>query len=309
MENGVQKLMNHARRFVYRTARPLDLARWKFHFENGSAQPVLEALAAFQNEDGGFGNAVELDYWNPVSSPIQTWKATEFLRECRVTDPQNEVIQGILKYLASGKDFDPIRRVWFQELKSNNDHPHAIWWTYKPEIIQCQYNPTASLTGFYLKYANRAEPFWATALQMAQETCRQWLTIGNDDMHVTSCMIELYEYCTEAQVEIGDMEALRQSLIKAVKFELDREAEQWDTGYVCMPSHFILSPQSMFYADNAELVHREINRILQRQLADGSFEVPWKWWTDYPEFEVAKTWWKADFCIKYGRMLKAFAQI
>lgn len=306
MNQDVSELMERSRRFVYRTARPLDLARWKFHFENGTVESVLQALTAFQNDDGGFGNAVELDYWNPNSSPIQTWKATEFLKECGVTDSQNDVIQGILKYLSSGREFDPVRRVWFQEVASNNDYPHAIWWTYKPEKVQCLYNPTASLAGFYLKYGDISNPFWTTALEIAREICRQWLTVGNDDMHVTSCMIELYEYCMAAQVEIGDMEALRQSLIGAVKMELEREADQWDDGYVCRPSHFILSPQSMFYPANAQLVHKEIKRILQRQLADGSFEVPWKWWTDYPEFEVAKTWWKADFCIKYGRMLKAF---
>lgn len=306
MSCDIQKLMDQAGRFVYRTARPLDLARWKFHFENGPVDSVLQALTAFQNEDGGFGNAVELDCWNPNSSPLQTWKATEVLKECGVVDSQNDVIQGILKYLSSGRDFDPVRRVWFQELASNNDYPHAIWWTYKPEKIQCRYNPTASLAGFYLKYGERSELFWTTALEIARETCRQWLTVGNDDMHVTSCMVELYEYCLEAQVEIGDMAALHQSLIEAVTFILNREADQWDDGYVCMPSHFILSPRSIFYASNAELVHKEMNRILQHQLPDGSFEVPWKWWTEYPEFEVAKMWWKADFCIKYGRLLKAF---
>ena len=308
MEQKALNLMEKAKRFIYRTARPLDLARWKFHFENGAVEHVLQALAAFQNEDGGFGNAVELDYWNPASSPIQTWKATKFLRECGVTDPQNEAIQGILKYLSSDKDFDTERCMWLQELPSNNEHPHAIWWTYKAEKIQCQYNPTASLAGFYLKYGNRQDPFYATALQIAQETCRHWLADRKDDMHVTSCLIDLYEYCTEANVNIGDMDALRQELIASVNYELEIEADQWDTGYVCMPSHFILSPQSMFYPTNAELVHKEIARIMQSQLPDGSFEVPWKWWTEYPEFEVAKTWWKADFCIKYVRLIQAFSE-
>lgn len=52
------------RRWMYRNARPLDLARWRFHFEGGGAAPVLEALSAYQNEDGGFGHALEADAWN-----------------------------------------------------------------------------------------------------------------------------------------------------------------------------------------------------------------------------------------------------
>ena len=47
---------NKARSFVYKNARPLDLARWKYLFEGGSKEDVLTALAAYQNEDGGFGH-------------------------------------------------------------------------------------------------------------------------------------------------------------------------------------------------------------------------------------------------------------
>ena len=36
-----------AREFIYRNARPLDLARWQYHFENGSGEAVLHALSSF----------------------------------------------------------------------------------------------------------------------------------------------------------------------------------------------------------------------------------------------------------------------
>ena len=42
------------RRWMYRNARPLDLARWRYHFENGGVSDVLQALSAYQNDDGGF---------------------------------------------------------------------------------------------------------------------------------------------------------------------------------------------------------------------------------------------------------------
>jgi len=57
------------RRWMYRNARPLDLARWQYHFENGGKDSVLKGLSVFQNEDGGFGHALEADSWNPNSSP------------------------------------------------------------------------------------------------------------------------------------------------------------------------------------------------------------------------------------------------
>lgn len=60
-----------ARNFIYKNARPLDIARWKYLFENGCREDVLLALAAYQNEDGGFGHALEPDCWNLNSSPFR----------------------------------------------------------------------------------------------------------------------------------------------------------------------------------------------------------------------------------------------
>ena len=70
---------HRARRFVYKNARPLELAKWQYHFENGSREAVLETLACYQNTDGGFGYGLEPDYWNPHSSPSQTYEATEII--------------------------------------------------------------------------------------------------------------------------------------------------------------------------------------------------------------------------------------
>lgn len=50
-----------ARKFIYKNARPLDLARWQYHFENGSREAVLQALQVYQNEDGGYGHGLEPD--------------------------------------------------------------------------------------------------------------------------------------------------------------------------------------------------------------------------------------------------------
>ena len=133
-----------ARVFVYRNARPLDLARWQYHFENGSKEAVLTALAAYQNEDGGFGHALEPDAWNPNSAPIQTWTATEILREIYFTDNTHPIIAGILRYLDSGAEFTG--HFWYNAPGSNNDYPHAPWWhTESDSTCHNDYNPTACL--------------------------------------------------------------------------------------------------------------------------------------------------------------------
>lgn len=105
MKKEYADVFENARKFIYRNARPIELACWRYHFENGTQEEVLTALSYYQNDGGGFGHGLEADCWNPYSSPIQTWQATEILRGIGFTDGGHAVIQGILRYLDSGSDF------------------------------------------------------------------------------------------------------------------------------------------------------------------------------------------------------------
>lgn len=104
------------------------------------------------------------------------------------------------------------------------------------------------------------------------------------------------------------MGEFKQKLIEQVKQELSSVADKWETEYVCMPSNFIETQNSIFYTTNTELIAKECEYIVKKQLEDGSFVIPWKWWTEYPEYEIAKNWWKSDFCIRNLRFLKEFAK-
>ena len=58
--------MNHtifdrAEKFIYNNARLLERQLFAYHFKGGSREQVLTALRAYQNEDGGFGHALEPD--------------------------------------------------------------------------------------------------------------------------------------------------------------------------------------------------------------------------------------------------------
>ena len=41
----MKTVFEKAREFMYRNARPLDLARFQYHFENGSKDAVVNALS------------------------------------------------------------------------------------------------------------------------------------------------------------------------------------------------------------------------------------------------------------------------
>ena len=76
-----------AKEFIYRNARPVEFALWRFYMENGSLENVLTCLSYFQNEDGGFGHAIEPDSFNPFSAPIETCTAIKTLWDIGLRDP------------------------------------------------------------------------------------------------------------------------------------------------------------------------------------------------------------------------------
>lgn len=296
-----------ARKFVYRNARPLDLARWKFHFENGSRDDVWEALAAYQNENGGFGHGLEADCFNPHSSPIQTWAATEILQEIGGIDPRHPIVRGILRYLESGADFDAEQMQWLNVVPSNNDYPHAIWWSWGDGGSEFKYNPSAALAGFAIRYAERGSEVYSLACEIAQRVY-DWFTAQEpfEEMHITGCLVRLYEYCVEAGATLFDMDVFRQKLIAQVDHNICKDTGKWNKEYVTLPSNFIRSRESTFYAAHKDLVEAECRAICEQQTEDGAFPVMWKWWTNYSEYGLSVNWWKADFCIRNMLFLREF---
>jgi hypothetical protein len=281
-----------ARLFMYRNARPVDIARWQYHFEKGGKEAVLTALSAYQNDDGGFGHALEADSWNPHSSPIQTWAATEILKEIDFADREHPILCGILRYLGSGTDF--IGDKWTNTVPTNNDYPGAPWWNYNEETNRTDYNPNACLVGFALAYAEADSTLYETAVRLARKAAAVYLDGGLlNDMHRALCYVRLMEYCEKAKVvDVIDIAALKTRLLEQVRASITQNTAEWETGYICKPSQFFNSRESIFYADNKRLAEYECEYIEKTQLADGSWNIPWNW-NKYPEeWAISKNWWK-----------------
>lgn len=299
------------REFVYRNARPLDLALWEYYFENGSTENVMEKLAFYQNEDGGFGHALEADVWNPNSIPIGTWKATEILAEIGSVDSKHPIVQGILKYLDCKDGFDSETGQWGNTMPTNNEYPHAIWWEHNGKPADFNPNPSAALAGFIVAYAEEQSELYQLGCKMVIR-CFDYMVENCPikEEHVIACYIRLYKYLTQSKMtDIVELKKFEECLIQMVDNSLCRDMEKWGKEYVPMPSTFIDSPESFLYNGKQDLIQKECRMIKEQQLDDGSFVVPWSWCTDYREFEVAANWWKSELIIKKFLFLKKFGQL
>ena len=296
-----------ARAFMYRCARPLELALWQHRFEGGSAESVLTALAAYQNEDGGFGHALEADNWNPDSSPLTTQTATDILFRLNVP-AGHPIVQGVLRYLDSGKDFDEAHRQWPGSIPSNNDHPRAIWWTWENKEA-FNYNPTAALAAFILRYAERDSALYRKGFSIAQEAI-DWLLAQEPfaEKHVVYLFMQLCEIAADHPLK--HVKELAERLRLQAPLCVCTDMTKYGVEYVDRPTDLIDGPQHPFYPLIAEAAQAECRFLVDSQLPDGAWPVPWQWWNEYTnEFAVARIWWQGHIVLKHITYLKNFGAI
>jgi hypothetical protein len=114
--------VDSAERFMFANARLLDRHRLAVLLRGAPVAPVLDALRAYRNPDGGFGHALEPDVRAPESEPAATLHALEVLAEIgALEDP---MVTGAAAWVATIAD--PDGGVPFV-LPTAAAHPHAPW--------------------------------------------------------------------------------------------------------------------------------------------------------------------------------------
>ncbi|WP_034439036.1 hypothetical protein [Clostridium ihumii] len=296
-----------AKRFILKNSRPLDMERWNYLFENGSKEDVISVLKTYQNIDGGFASALEPDCWNTNSTPLQTWAATQIIKEINLDDKTHPIIKGILNYLSSNNEFDGHRWNGLNTVVTNDNYPHAPWWSYSTKQ-ELTYNPTASLIGFILKYAKKDTAIYKLACELSKEAYNYFKkNFPLESMHESACFIELYNYMKECSIlNLVNMDEFKELLQKQIKQVITYDTKIWNTDYICKPSLFINSKSSDFYLENKDICDFEYKFILKTQDDDGSWKVTWEW-NDYLEqWAISKNWWKSDIIIKNIKYIREF---
>ena len=112
-----------SRRFIFQHGRLLERKLFEYVFEGGSRVACVRALAAYQNDDGGFGNGLEPDLLCPDSSAIGAETAMYVLdileRRC------GEIVDRLAAWVVASQDEagtipHPPRGLF--------DYPFQPWW-------------------------------------------------------------------------------------------------------------------------------------------------------------------------------------
>jgi hypothetical protein len=111
-----------AERFILSNARLLERHRTAVLLHGAPAAPVLDALRAYRNPDGGFGHALEPDVRGPESEPASALHALEVLAEVgELADPLTAGATSFIAGIAGPDGGVPF------VMPASADAPHAPW--------------------------------------------------------------------------------------------------------------------------------------------------------------------------------------
>ena len=283
--------LDKATDFIWRTARLLDRRRYAYLFLRGERQAVIDALRAYQNADGGYGNSLEPDIRGPVSQPVPTWTALGILDE--IEDLSTRTAAHICEYLVSISN--PDGGVPFL-LPSARAYPRAPWWETE-DNPPSSLNPTAALAA--LLYKNGVEHAWLTT---ATTYCwKQLDALDETSPYEMRAVLPFLDFvpdrarAEEAFARIGP-KILEQKLVALTPTGED------DTH---SPLNFASRPESMarrLFTDN--VIEANLDALAGAQQEDGGWPFNWLAWSP-----AAAQEWRGVVTVEALTTLRAYGRI
>ncbi|MDF2820618.1 MAG: hypothetical protein K0R15_1059 [Clostridiales bacterium] len=300
--------LNQISNWIHKNARELELSIWKYHYESGSKNDVVNALSYYQNEDGGFGNAVEPDNWNTNSIPYATLFAINILQDIKFFDMQHSIYLGIKKCL-DHESFYPDG--WAFTIPSNKDFPHANYYNYNED-----YNKTES-TGIILGFCSfiieyyKESKIYSSVIELIHSLVDKIYSDNLGDMGPTG-YITLIKTMKKINIEGYDYDKLELRLKELVNNSIQRNSKQWPF-YGYRPSEYVKSKDSIFYDDNKDIVEEELNFLFDTLPNDDVWPITWSWFENndkYPkESIISGHWWKVIKAIERVEFLRNFGRL
>ena len=294
--------LKRAEIFLGTHARPLEQALFATFLRDASAEWALVELAAFQNNDGGFGHGLEPDLQLSSSSILATTVALQHLRALQVT-ADHPLVVGAVRYLVGKYDGDAL--AWPFVPPQVDAAPHAPWWQYDDDLSQYLANPRAEIVGYLFDYAELVpaelcEKLLVTVIDFLENLSRK-LT-----MHELLCYVRLVE--TESLPDDARHHMLS-DLQPLISSGVETDPTRWD-GYVLKPLMVAPLPSSLFAESLRNSIDDNLDFEIDRQQKDGSWAPNWSWGDAYPEAWLhAKRAWQGVLTVNMTKSLLAYGRV
>ncbi|MGH8825728.1 MAG: hypothetical protein ACRDVN_14830 [Jiangellaceae bacterium] len=263
-----------AERYLVLNARLIDRLRFAHLFRDGSTAAVRSALAAYANDDGGFGNALEPDLRGAGSQPQPVEVALHTLDE---TTGPDDPFDGPMVRAAC----DYLRRVSAADggvpfvLPSVRDTAAAPWWQTSDDPPG-NLNPTAAIVGLLHKHGV-SNDFVDTLTRFCWDHVDGLTEI---DPYRARAVLTFLDHVPDR--DRAEAAFNRLSPVITEQVELDPHA----TGEAHFPLDFAPHPDGFgrrLFAD--DVIEKHLDALVDGQSEDGSWSFNWPAWTPVVQYE------------------------
>lgn len=259
-DDGMTNALDSAWTFLLNNGRLLERRLFAFHFKSGSRESVLAALRPYQNDEGGFGNALEPDKRTPTSQPIDQELALRVMDDAGFDHSAVQHMCDWLMTVTTDKGGVPFT------LPTVSDAPHAPWWGTDDPHPPANINPTASIAGLLHKHG--VAHAW---LDKATAYC--WRVIETSDVDEPHALVAALTYLQYAPDRARAEQAFVRVAASVMKIvTLDPDAQ----GYVHRPLEFAPRPDGIarkLFSD--EVIAANLDFLQAQQQADGGWPIVW----------------------------------
>jgi hypothetical protein len=283
--------------FIAANARVIDRRRFQRLFGDGTAEPVRDAVAAYRNDDGGFGHALEPDCRAPGSQPLAVDMALRIMNETDVWD--EALVRGACDWLAAvapaeggAAGAEPTMTGW----------PHAPWWN--PEEGHPASVIATGLLAGTLHGRGVSHPWLDRATELMWTKIEVLARSGGADLHGGPHgeyeMLGILAFLQHAP----DRDRAREVFGRVGPLIIERNMaalEPGGPGEVHSPLDFAPEPDSLARALFEEAtIKAHLDHLAQAQLDDGGWTFNWLAWSPTAERE-----WRGFITVDTLRVLRA----
>ena len=307
MKKLPQESFQKAQSYIIDQGRDLDRRLFDFHFGNGSKESVIEVLASYQNEDGGFGHALEPDLRSPLSTVYTTSQGIFLLREIGATS-DDSLVGPAIEYLLNS--YDAEQSLWPIIPREALAEPHAGHWEY---IIESGFddffvNMRAGLAGHFWHYADLV-PF-GFAAQITDAVLETLLVTPDDRLDWIYGLLSYLGLVRTKGLPQLQQQKMLDKLRRAIPLHLEKSPEKWSIHGIS-PINMAPTPDApMSSVIGLPLIQANLDRDIDQQLPDGTWALDWSWAEDNPAaWRDAEREWKAHLAIGKLRSLQAYDRL
>lgn len=279
-----------ARNFILREGRLLERRLFAALFEGGPPGAVVDVLRGYQNDDGGFGHALEPDKRVPDSLAIDVEVALASMVTAGAHDPA--MVERACDFLEAASDPRGAVPLSTPVIERYPRAEHYTDWTYEPAL-----NPTAGLAG-WLHRMGVSHPW----LERATAWCWSELEAGSlDDAHAVSEVMIFLAAVPDQERARSFWPMIAEQLPKAMQYRGD----PGDPEYGVNPLHYAPTPDSpwrpLFTDDQIE---GWLDRLVRDQQPDGGWPITWE-----PPSVTSTLEWRGIETVRALRVLRAYGRL